>query len=96
MDDVVNERWLSRQELADRHGLPAKTLAQGASNGTGPRYARVGQHVRYCFSDVIDWEAERVDDLGDTAEGGVTTRHVLERMADSTTVDANVGKVRNK
>ena len=71
------ERWPSRQELADRHGLPTKTLAQWASKGTGPRCARIGRHVRYRFSEVIDWEAERVDDLRDAAGGGVTTRHVL-------------------
>jgi hypothetical protein len=40
MGNNVNERWLSRQELADRYALPVKTLAQWASKGTGPRYAR--------------------------------------------------------
>jgi hypothetical protein len=61
MGNNANERWLSRQGLADRYGLPVKTLAQWAS--TGPRYARMGRHVRYRLSDVIDWESARVDDL---------------------------------
>ena len=35
--DNADERWLSRRELAERYGLPVKTLAQWASKGTGPR-----------------------------------------------------------
>jgi predicted DNA-binding transcriptional regulator AlpA len=62
MGNISDDRWLSRQELADRFGLPVKTLAQWASKGTGPRYARMGRHVRYRLSDVIDWEAARFDD----------------------------------
>jgi predicted DNA-binding transcriptional regulator AlpA len=62
MSNNTNERWLSRRELADRFGLPVKTLAQRASKGTGPRYARMGRHVRYRLRDVIDWEAARFDD----------------------------------
>ncbi len=58
MDNNAAERWLSRQELADRYGLPVKTPAQWASKGTGPRYARIGRHVRYRLSDVIAWEEE--------------------------------------
>jgi integrase len=36
-----NDRWITRQELADRYGLPVKTPAQWASRGTGPRYAPI-------------------------------------------------------
>jgi predicted DNA-binding transcriptional regulator AlpA len=61
MDNNADERWLSRQQLADRYGLPVKTPAQWASKGTGPRYARIGRHVRYRLSDVIAWEAERLE-----------------------------------
>lgn len=63
MGNDVNERWLTRQELADRYGLPVKTIAQWASKGTGPLYARMGRHVRYRRSDVVDWESARIDDL---------------------------------
>ncbi|MGO8936487.1 MAG: helix-turn-helix transcriptional regulator [Mycobacterium sp.] len=59
MDANAQDRWLSRQELADRYGVPVKTPAQWASKGTGPRYAKFGKHVRYRLSDVIDWESER-------------------------------------
>lgn len=56
MRDYADDRWISRQELADRYGLPVKTPAEWASKGTGPRYGKFGRHVRYRMSDVIDWE----------------------------------------
>lgn len=54
MDENTDDKWLTRQDLADRYGLPVKTLAEWASKGTGPRYAKFGRHVRYLLSDVID------------------------------------------
>jgi hypothetical protein len=59
MDANAEDRWLSRQELADRYGVPVKTPAEWASKGTGPRYAKFGKHVRYRLIDVIDWESKR-------------------------------------
>jgi excisionase family DNA binding protein len=55
----IDDKWLSRQELADRYGVPVATLAQWASQGKGPRYAKFGKHVRYPLSDVIAWEREQ-------------------------------------
>lgn len=37
MDRNEDSMWITRQELADRYGLPVKT--PWASKGTGPRYA---------------------------------------------------------
>ena len=31
------DRWITRQQLADREQLPVATLAQWASQGKGPR-----------------------------------------------------------
>jgi predicted DNA-binding transcriptional regulator AlpA len=59
MEDHAEDKWLSRQELAERYGLPVKTPAEWASKGTGPRYAKFGRHVRYCLSDVMDWERKQ-------------------------------------
>lgn len=59
MDENFDDKWLTRQELADRYGLPVKTPAEWASKGTGPRYAKFGRHVRYLLSDVMDWEREQ-------------------------------------
>jgi predicted DNA-binding transcriptional regulator AlpA len=95
--DNADERWLSRRELADRYGLPVKTLAQWASRGTGPRYARMGRHVRYRLSDVIDWETARLDDRRNPAQPGAATHRALEHTADAASQDAhtrNVGNLR--
>ena len=59
MDESAEDRWLSRPELATRLGVPVKTLAEWASKGTGPRYAKFGKHVRYRLSDVIAWENDQ-------------------------------------
>lgn len=53
---VVESYWLTRQEVADRLKVPAKTLAQWASQGKGPQFAKIGRFARYKTSDVIDWE----------------------------------------
>ena len=59
MEETSEDKWLSRQELAERYGVPVKTPAEWASKGTGPRYAKFGRHVRYRSRDVIDWEREQ-------------------------------------
>lgn len=35
--------------------IPVKTLAKWRSEGTGPKYTKVGRHVRYDWSDVREW-----------------------------------------
>jgi excisionase family DNA binding protein len=57
------DRWLTRNELAARLGVPEKTPAQWATKGTGPYYVRFGRHVRYRLSDVIAWEHEQLVDV---------------------------------
>ena len=61
MDANPDDQWLTRQELADRYGVPVKTAAQWASKGTRPRYAKFGKHVRYLLRDVIAWEKKQFD-----------------------------------
>jgi predicted DNA-binding transcriptional regulator AlpA len=96
MSNNTNERWLSRQELAGRFGLPVKTLAQWASKGTGPRYARMGRHVRYRLSDVIDWETTRFgDNECDVAQDDSLTNATSEPVADTSSVDARLGSARD-
>lgn len=54
------DRWLTRNEVAERFNLPPGTLADWAWKRTGPRYARFGKHVRYRLSDVVAWENEQL------------------------------------
>jgi hypothetical protein len=74
----------SRQELADRYGLPINTIAQWASKGSGPRYARMGR-TSETVSAIIEWEEERLDDDLRAAQPGVPTKHVVDQ-----TVTCNV------
>ena len=62
VEEINADRWISRQELAERYGVPVKTPAEWASKGTGPRYAKFGRHVRYRLGDVIAWEQSRLAD----------------------------------
>lgn len=57
---TAENKWLTRRELAERWQLPIGTLADWASNGTGPRYARFGKHARYRLSDVVARENGQV------------------------------------
>lgn len=49
-------RLLTPPELAERFGVPVATLYRWNHLGTGPRYMKIGIHVRYRFTDVIAWE----------------------------------------
>jgi excisionase family DNA binding protein len=54
----------SAHEVGDYLQVPAHTLAQWRHRGIGPRYHRVGKHVRYRWADVDAWVDEQ-------ARGGV-------------------------
>lgn len=49
------EKWLTREEVADLFGVPAKTVCMWAYKGTGPRFYRIGRFARYKASDVDQW-----------------------------------------
>lgn len=96
MSNNINERWLSRRELADRLGLPVKTLAQWASMGAGPRYARMGRHVRYRLSDITDWEGERMQGRQDGSERDAQKREAADPIVAAAPPAADSGNVRNQ
>lgn len=54
--EITEDRWLTRAEVAERLQVPVGTVADWASAGSGPPYARFGKHVRYRLADVIAWE----------------------------------------
>jgi excisionase family DNA binding protein len=53
------ERLGSPHEVAEVLGMPEKTLAEWRSQGKGPGYVKVGRYVRYHWSAVNAWLAER-------------------------------------
>ncbi|MGW5318399.1 helix-turn-helix domain-containing protein [Nocardia thailandica] len=66
IQNSVADHWLSTEEVSRRLKIPEKTLANWASLGKGPRFARMGRYRRYRFSDLLAWEEERLE-LGESA-----------------------------
>lgn len=56
----MDSEWLTRAQVAERLQMRPLTLARWASDGSGPRYARFGRHVRYRLADVIAWENAQI------------------------------------
>ena len=53
-------RHLTPGELAERLRIPVGTLKRWRTTGTGPRFLRVGRHVRYRETDVETWEQDQL------------------------------------
>ena len=54
--------FLSKQDLADRYGVPVATVSRWVHYGTGPRSLKIGKHRRFRLADVIAWENDQADD----------------------------------
>lgn len=54
---VINlrEDVVTIDEVARRLDVPKKTLYNWRYKGVGPRSHRIGKHLRYRWSDVLDW-----------------------------------------
>lgn len=65
--DLIAEKHLTVEDLAEREGVPVATVYQWNSRGDGPRRLIIGRHVRYRLADVIAWEDGRYADAGDAA-----------------------------
>lgn len=61
------EKHLTPETLAERLGVPVKTVYQWNSEGTAPRRMKIGRHVRYKLADVIAWENARYAENGGSA-----------------------------
>ena len=55
MTDKPLEQLLEEKELAERLQVSLGTLRTWRTDGTGPRFHRIGQMIRYAPSDVKDW-----------------------------------------
>lgn len=50
--------FFNTKQLADLLGVPRSTVEYWRGTGAGPRYSRLGRHVRYAAADVRDWAEE--------------------------------------
>ena len=55
-----SRRHLTPAELAERLGVSVRTLTDWRYRGIGPRFLKVGVHIRYRVADVLAWEQTRV------------------------------------
>ncbi|MFS2291723.1 MAG: helix-turn-helix domain-containing protein [Actinomadura sp.] len=62
-----DEKHLTPDDLAKREGVPVSTVYQWNSRGGGPKFMKIGRHVRYRLSDVVAWENSRYADGGPEA-----------------------------
>lgn len=55
-------RHYTTEELAERLGgdFSPETVKRWRKTGDGPRYIRVGKHVRYREADIEAWEKSRL------------------------------------
>lgn len=60
----MDEKHLTPGDLAERLGVPLRTVYAWNSDRTGPRYLKIGRHVRYKLADVIAWENARYAEQG--------------------------------
>lgn len=67
LEIAMPEKHLTVQDFAERVNVPEKTVYAWNSEGTGPRYMKIGRHVRYRLADVIAWENARYADGGGEA-----------------------------
>ena len=58
------DKHLSPEDLARREGVPLQTVYGWNKTRTGPRFMKIGRHVRYRLADVIAWEDSRAVPAG--------------------------------
>lgn len=54
-EKTIEGRLLRPLDVAARIGVPVGTLANWRCDGRGPRYLKVGRHVRYRVEDLEAW-----------------------------------------
>jgi len=55
-------RLATAQEVADYCNVPLNTVYQWSSRGTGPKFIKVGRHLRARWADVDRWLDENAID----------------------------------
>lgn len=60
-DESDDCEWLGVPQLAKWLRVPEQSVYRWNSTSTGPRYARIGRHVRYRRRDVERWIAAQYD-----------------------------------
>lgn len=59
---MANDNRLTVTQLAERLQVSVNMIYRWNSDGTGPKYMRIGKHVRYRVRDVEAWERSKEAD----------------------------------
>lgn len=59
MDGLTTDQLLDPPGVSERLLIPVQTLAVWRSRGEGPRYMKIGKHVRYSVAELDAWLSER-------------------------------------
>jgi hypothetical protein len=65
--DAALEDFLTEQQLAARHQRSVKTLRNARVSGGYIKFVRIGRHIRYRLSDVVEFEEANL--MNSTSEG---------------------------
>lgn len=55
-EGMCRDQMIGSVELAEHLGVPEATVKQWRYLGTGPRFYKIGRHVRYDWTDVEAWK----------------------------------------
>lgn len=55
----VSWEWLSPGQLASYIAVPERTLEEWRRYGKGPKFVKLGKHIRYRLRDVDRWAEEQ-------------------------------------
>lgn len=55
-----DDTHLTVAELAEREQVSVETVRTWNRTRTGPRFMKIGRHVRYRLADVLAWEDSRI------------------------------------
>lgn len=58
---MSNKEWLTIDELAEELKVSKNTIYDWRHKGTGPRAARLGNHLRFRRQDVEKWIEQHMD-----------------------------------
>ncbi|MFF1732021.1 helix-turn-helix transcriptional regulator [Streptomyces sp. NPDC058247] len=64
---VQRRNLATAQELADYVGVPLNTVYQWSHRGGGPKFIKVGRHLRARWDDIESWLSEQTVNTGDAA-----------------------------
>jgi excisionase family DNA binding protein len=56
--------YLTPDQVAERYQVSEATLKEWRYKGVGPRYMRLGRHVRYPATSLEEWERQREQEAG--------------------------------